>query len=68
MKKTLMKDYINKTREELTALVAKEIAEAEKQKLYNHVKKNKNVREIYIKKKNIAVLKTIIREKELTNG
>lgn len=63
-----MKDYINKTREELTALVAKEIAEAEKQKLYNHVKKNKNVREIYIKKKNIAVLKTIIREKELTNG
>lgn len=68
MKKTQLRDYASRSKEELIALVLKEKEALQKNRLVSTVKKTKNVREIYMKRKEIAQLKTLIREKELKNG
>lgn len=68
MKKTVKKDNYGKSIEELRALIKKEEDEMVKMKLYRKIKKTKNLREVYIKRKNLAVYKTYLREKELQNG
>lgn len=67
MKKVQKADYFNKTKEELLSIVAKEMHDLTTMKLYYRLKKNKNTREIFMKRKAIAILKTIIRQKELIN-
>ncbi len=68
MKKNLLKDYASKSNTELTEIIAKEIEDLTKLKLYQKVKKAKNTREAFFKRKTIAVLKTLIRQKELLNA
>ncbi len=67
MKKTVKKDLATKSIDELMGLIAKENEEISRAKLYRKVKKVKNTREIFMKRKTVAVIKTIIREKELQN-
>lgn len=68
MKKNLKTDAKNKNLEELNVLIAQKINDLKKLKLSQKVKKNKNVREYFMLRKNLAVLKTIYRQKELNNG
>ncbi len=68
MKKKLRFEYNTKTKEELQALAEKEIQELIKSKLYQSVKKTKNTRENFMRRKTIAVLKTYIRQKEISHG
>jgi ribosomal protein L29 len=68
MKKVQKTDFFNKTKEELMAIAKKEMRDLSTMRLYYRLKKNKNTREIFIKRKNLAVLKTIIRQKELAHG
>lgn len=68
MKKTVRKDLATKSIDELQSMLGKEKEEISKAKLYRRVKKVKNVRELFIKRKTVAVIKSIIREKELQNA
>ncbi|MBI3384916.1 hypothetical protein HY030_01850 [Candidatus Gottesmanbacteria bacterium] len=68
MKKNLLKDYVSKTNTELSEIITKETMDLTKLKLYQKVKKAKNTREAFFKRKTIAVLKTLMRQKELLNG
>ena len=67
MKKNLLKDYASKSQKELGETIAKETEELIKLKLYQKVKKAKNTREVFFKRKTIAVLQTLLRQKELLN-
>lgn len=68
MKKNLLKEFASKSKTELNEIINKEIEELTKLKLYQKVKKAKNIREAFFKRKTIAVLKTLVRQKELLNG
>ncbi|MBI3980547.1 50S ribosomal protein L29 [Candidatus Microgenomates bacterium] len=68
MKKNLIKEMFSKTKEELKDLIKQEEEDIKKLFLYKSVKKPKNTREIFMKRKKVAQLKTILREKELING
>lgn len=68
MKKTQLKEFANKTKEELREILKKEREDIGKAILESRVKKIKNLRAIFVKRKDIAKIKTLIREKELLNG
>lgn len=68
MKKNELNDYRSKSLDELRVLRQEWKKEIEKLSLYKTVKKIKNVREIFMKKKDYARLESLIREKELLNG
>lgn len=65
MKKNLLKDMAGKNAGELEQIIAQEFTELKKLVLYKTVKRPKNTREIFTKRKKIAQLKTLLREKEL---
>lgn len=67
MKKGLKVEMRGKSREELMTLINDEVKEIKKLSLSRLVKRTKNVREIFNKRKRVAWLKTILREKELAN-
>lgn len=67
MKKNILNDYRSKTKTELSEILTKEIDDLVKLKLYQKVKKVKNIREAFFKRKTISVLQTLIRQKELLN-
>jgi len=65
MKKKELADLKKKSILELEALLSEKKAELIKLKLELSLKKIKNVHAIMLKRKDIAMIKTLIREKEL---
>lgn len=67
MKKKEIEDWRNKNIEELKVALKEAQKELTKLRLEFKVKKLKNVRQLFLQRKKIAVLLTLIREKELSH-
>lgn len=67
MKKKEIEDWRNKNIEELKVALKEAQKELTKLRLEFKVKKLKNVRQLFFQRKKIAVLLTLIREKELSH-
>lgn len=67
MKKKEIEDWRNKNIEELKVALKEAQKELIKLRLEFKVKKLKNVRQLFLQRKKIAVLLTLIREKELSH-
>lgn len=67
MKKKEIEDWRNKNIEELKVALKEAQKELTKLRLESKVKKLKNVRQLFLQRNKIAVLFTLIREKELSH-
>lgn len=68
MKKNDLKELHVKSLKELEALLSEAKTELAKYRLERETKKLKNLRQVFLQRKKIARLLTVIREKEFTNA